>query len=221
MRKPLVALLFASALVIGALPSEAAPLIPVGSTIKFSDSHGTTGGGEFILTVNNSFSFISFCLQRTQYIDFTHNFKVDSVTGYATFDPVANGGNIWGRDYLSQQTAYLYTMFSQGTLTGYKFTGTTAQRVASANALQNAIWMFENELAMDTNNQFVQLANAAVSSGAWKGFGNVKVLNLSLNGVGAQDQLVIQVPGPSALVLLGSALGLFAAVRRRNRRLSL
>ena len=218
MRKLLIGFVLTLSLLMGAMPSEASPIV-AGDTVTLADSFGTIGGGEFILTVNNAFSFITFCLQRTQYIDFSHTFKVDGVTTYAYSDPVANGGIAsgpeQGRDYISPQTAFLYTMFRNQTLTGYSFSGTSAQRTASANLLQNAFWMFENELPMDNSNTFVQLANSAVNGGAWSGTGEVKVLNLSYNGIGAQDQLAL-VPGPSSLVLLGSGIVIFAVTRRRR-----
>ena len=44
---------------------------------------------------------------------------------------------------------------------------------------------------MNTNNPFVKLANDAIEGGLWSGLGNVRVMNLSLNGVEAQDQLML------------------------------
>lgn len=201
-------------LAVTAAPARA-DLIAVGDMVRLSDSYGTTGGGEFNLSVNDE-TFITFCLQRTEYIDFTNTFRVDGVTTYAISDPTANGGDGTGRDYLSQQTAYLYTMFRGGTLSGYDYFG--SGRTTSANLLQNAIWMFENELAMNASNPFVVLANNVVASGAWSGLGDVRVLNLSYqNGVEAQDQLAIQsVPEPSSLLLFG--VGLLFAARRLARR---
>ena len=42
-------------------------------------------------------------------------------------------------------TGWLYSQFAQGTLAGYVFSGTEAQREASANLLQQAIWWLEGE----------------------------------------------------------------------------
>lgn len=71
---------------------------------------------------------------------------------------------------------------------------------------------------MNWNNPFVKLANEAVRSGEWSGIGNVRVLNLSRNGVESQDQLAL-VPEPSTLVMVGSGLALAIARRRRLARL--
>ena len=187
-------------------------IVIAGDAVRFANGAGNTGGGEFEVTVNGAWSFITFCLQMTEYIDFSNTFTVDSVNPYTLTDPAANGGDASGRDDITAQTAYLYTMFRAGTLAGYNYVG--ALHAASANNLQRALWMFENELPMNLANPFVQLANDAVSGGVWSGIGNVRVMNLSRHGVEAQDQLTL-VPEPASLVLVAG--GLAAFVRRRRQ----
>ena len=165
-------------LLAGAAIADATPLT-AGDDIHVLDGPGNTGGGEFTIVVDPTTSFVSFCLQRTEYINFTSAFNVDAISTFAVSDPVLNGGDALDlyRDYLSEQTAFLYTQFRAGTLSGYSYSGSNHQ--ASANSLQYAIWMFEQEIPTIVSNPFVMLANTAVSSGTWSGLGNVRVMNLS------------------------------------------
>lgn len=203
-------------------PTYAAPF-SVGEYIRMADGPGTTGGGEFT-AMSLGESFLTFCLQRTEYINFRDDFLIESISPYAKTDPAANGGDAFGRDYLSAETAFLYTQFRLGTLLGYDYAG--VNRYLSANKLQKAIWMFEQELPMDLGNSYVQLAKNAIASGAWSGMGNVRAMNLTLNGVESQDQLILipaevrinEVPEPASLVMFGTGLTTAAAFRRRSLR---
>jgi hypothetical protein len=184
--------------------AEATPL-----TARLADGPGNTGGGEFYMTLydngNPVDTFITFCLQKTQYIDFTTTFTVQVST--ATDDTPAP-------DPLESQTAWLYSMARAGTLAGYDHSQ------AAAHALQKSIWYFEGEvsanpdLEVGNNYDFVALANAAVANG-YSGIGNVRVANMFFpDGTKAQDQLML-VPEPSTIALFGLG-AVFTGLRRKR-----
>lgn len=193
--------------------AHAGPVV-AGDTVVLSDSFGTTGGGEFILRATDDplSAFLTFCLQRTEFISFGEQYVVNAISTFTDDEP---------QDELDSRTAWLYTQFRAGTLAGYIYGNGLRDVIGhtvSANLLQLAIWGFEGELALDLSNPFVQLANAFTPVDF--GLGNVRVLNLYRNGVKAQDQLTLvqPVPEPSTLILIGS--GLAAAAYRRRRRQS-
>lgn len=210
---------------VGSFPMAAgADPIVAGDVVRFSDLAGNTGGGEFKLTdVNNPSEWIiTFCLQKTEYMNFTSDFYVGSVNTYTLTDPNDKGG-VNGKDEISSQTAWLYTQFTNGTLSKYDYnntgTGTFASRQDSANALQRAFWGFEGEEALDANNYYVQLAQALTPANF--GIGDVAVLNMYKlsDGSEAQDQLTRRtVPEPATIALVG--MGLFGLCARRRQRAS-
>jgi hypothetical protein len=211
---------------VGSIPvaAGAGPIV-AGDVVKFSDLPGNTGGGEFKLTdVGNAADWIiTFCLQKTEYMNFSNNFIVDSINPYTLTDPYEKGGDPQGRDWISSQTAWLYTQFTDGTLAGYAYNGTAAQRSASADALQHAFWMWEGEEAVDESNYYYALAKNHTPQNF--GTGDVAVMNLKLYNPGAQnhlaeaqDQLIrVSVPEPATLTLMGAGMLGMAAVRRRRR----
>lgn len=193
-------------------------------------------GGEFTLQVDNDLmpvlnyyspltsnqgntinTFQSFCLELNETIKPNTTYNV-------AFSNAAKSGGIGGAtnkvDPISIGTAWLYSEFAKGTLAGYDFAGTIAQRKASAFDLQNAIWMLEDEKAYNANNFFIQAAitmfgGAAAAKADSNGAFNVMVLNLTDDaGKQFQDQLVV-VPIPSAIWLLGTAIMGLVGVRRR------
>ena len=194
--------------------------IAVGDRVTFEKVEGTTtGGGAFVASmVGTDSTFLSFCLQSERPLGFGPEYTIAGISDYAYWEDDNRGGDtITGRDPISSQTAWLYTQFRNGTLSGYD--GSTA----SMDALQWAFWVLEDEEWQVPDgawkplaNHFIDLANQAVANG-FSGIGDVRVLNLvSWDGVDAQDQLaLVTTPEPPTVALLVCGLFGLGVTRRR------
>ncbi len=193
---------------------------------------GNGSGGEFAwtnLTLNftpkgqgqhgaGPNQFVTFCVEESENIGYgqtAHSFlnTKSETTGVA----------------LKAETAFLYTQFLNGTLSGY-----TYNTNASATSLQLAIWYLQEQIGSvggDTQAQtWLDLADYEVhnASGSWgETIGNVRILNNwtsvsngAPSGTALQDMLV-SIPLPAPVWMAG--IGLFGVIggsvyRRRSNR---
>ena len=171
-------------------------------------------------------SFQTFCVERTEFIGGYSQVYNAQLNTHAMFGSTGSAPG----DPISAGTGWLYSQFAQGLLAGYAYAGTEAQREASADALQRAFWILEDEIPVEANifitllvsqPQFGSLAAAQAGSGTQYG---VYAVNLwtgsdpNLNR--AQDQLVFSVPDrATTLALFGFGLAAMAALARRSRRI--
>jgi hypothetical protein len=95
---------------------------------------------------------------------------------------------------IAPQTAFLYTQFWNGTLSGYDYS-LGAGRESSAHDLQEAIWFLQGQWqgSLESGAQsYVDAANAAVNGSWGNTVGGVRALTtLDANGSPAQDVLVL------------------------------
>ena len=198
--------------VLASTPAMADMIINVKT--NFTGQYGTTNGGEFLMTVlqdpigiySLNDQFRSFCLETNEYISNNTNY-------YVTIDTMARQGGTGGPhpDPLSPQSAYLYSLWLDGT----DGTNTIAHSDTTANAIQRAIWYNEGEnLGSNAglSGTYINWANDAVTLGgsndSWHNLwgntiGDIRVMNLwkdANHTLNAQDQFV-RVPTPAAVLL--------------------
>jgi hypothetical protein len=203
----------------------ASPSIYVTETAgHFYDTGGeftATPNGELAAALGSGAPFYTFCLERTEYISMGSTYDVGLNTG-------AVGGGVGGQtqtdfDPLDPRTAYLYSNFVAGTLTGYDYNVGT-DREQSARALQNVIWYLEGETATISTTGLENTFYMDAQNSDWTDLGNVRVMNLYEVGYAGDPQhahqdlltTVATVPAPGALILVGLGTSLVGWLRRRQ-----
>jgi len=188
---------------------------------------------------NDTTSFQTFCIEMHEYLQHPMDIWVSTTDMHGTPGGThANEGGgsfndgetwTWGDD-LEPTTAYLYSQFATGRLSGYNWSGTG--RAASGGTLQKVIWLLEGEIGtLGDSSGGLTLTTAQQTQGkawitevqealrkGWTNDGDVFVLNtygVGLDNVGgckvyAQDQLYyVPVPAAGLLAFLGlTAAGL-------------
>jgi hypothetical protein len=169
-------------------------------------------GGQFTLYdmtgAGSGTSFVTFCIETNEFLNFGVNLKVLSVTTNA----IAGGTGGSSPDPLDTRSAFIYKKYRDGN--PYGWTG---------REVQQAIWWIEEErtsVGAPTPPAWVTNGTLAgyISSTGWTGLGNVRVLNIAYPASGSTGQDLLTLPdGGATLTLLGCALLGLGALRRKLR----
>lgn len=211
--------------------SWAFPILNVGDDIGFNknntlyQTYGTTNGGEFAVFLYNGavretdVLFKTFCLEKNEYLDYSTKFNIDSIESYAVRGGISGASLEDGqyRDYLSLETKYLFYHYAIGDLANLTALFSYATDT-SANLLQNAFWILENEITGPNNLVTWAVTQVAhLSSQEWSEIQRVKVLNISYHsGTLGQSQLYLATPEPVSMLLFGTGLVTVGGFIRRK-----
>jgi len=225
MKKGMAFLLVLGVFVFVGTNAHALP-IAVGDRVKVN-SYGPSvfgdHGGEYAMEADNGYTWTTYCIEKHENInpdnwDWVGNITDQAIEGNGNDDQSESG-----YDSLSDESAWLFWNYSQGSLSGY--TTGTPQNEAD---LQGLLWYLEDEVSDDQSltsgmQTWLTAANNAVTGG-WTNNGNVMVLNLyntkNSDGTysGFRQDILISVPDASTMFLLGPALLFLGLLGRRRKK---
>jgi hypothetical protein len=161
-----------------------------------SSTKGTVGSADsasqgYSTSLNGQQYFQTFCIESTVYYNpgTSYSVAISQQSGDGTAITIG--------------TAWLYSQFVAGTLSGYNYTY-GSDRTASATLLQEAIWWLQGQ-TWGVKDSFITTAETALSlndttiMGEANGAYGVYALNLG-NPDSVQDQLVVAVPEHSTII---------------------
>ena len=143
-------------------------------------------------------SFPTFCIEKDETFSYGRSYYVE------ISDSAMNGGSGGGTpDPLDGRTAWLYSKFLDSTFTG----DLVVDSAIDGGLLQNAIWMIEEEIAVNSSNKYYAYADSN-----WEAIDNIKVMRLweNADGTGLHQDQLIRVPSPIGVVTVVPAPGAVA-----------
>ncbi len=117
-----------------------------------------------------------------------------------------------GKDYISNQSAWLYWNFTLDPEALYANSDDLDQLF-----LQNSIWCFEDKADVYNGNNFINMANFSITSGlnAWSNISRIQAINQPSHLITANS-----VPESTTILILGLGLFMLASISKKKLKMN-